>query len=59
VGALSEKGHDKVKCRAHTLVRAAEYVQKHYHFEGYGCGLCQTGVPCEFEVPDIGRLPEA
>jgi hypothetical protein len=22
-----------------------------YGFEGYGCGLCQTEVPCESKVP--------
>ena len=25
--------------------------QKTYHFEGYGCGLCQVGVPCEAGIP--------
>jgi len=28
-----------------------EYVKAHYHFDGYGCGLCQTGVPCESKIP--------
>ena len=50
VGAITEAGHDKVKCRAH-LVRTEQYVRKSFGFEGYGCGLCQTGVPCESEVP--------
>ncbi|MBN1906976.1 MAG: hypothetical protein JW927_17995 [Deltaproteobacteria bacterium] len=22
-----------------------------YNFEGYGCGLCQVGVPCESMIP--------
>lgn len=50
VGALSEKGHDKVKCKAH-LDRTRRYVEATYGFEGYGCGLCQVGVPCESGIP--------
>jgi epoxyqueuosine reductase QueG len=50
VGALSEQGHDKTKCRAH-LTRTRAYVREAYGFEGYGCGLCQTGVPCESKIP--------
>ena len=52
-GALTEKGHDKDKCR--------EYIGSNSLHEkrlGYGmqnpttsCGLCQTGVPCEFQIP--------
>jgi len=48
--AITEAGHDKEKCREH-LVRSREYVQKTYRFEGYGCGLCQVGVPCESTIP--------
>lgn len=48
--AITEAGHDKEKCRQH-LVRTREYVKKTYHFEGYGCGLFQTGVPCEAGIP--------
>jgi len=54
-GALSEDGHDKLKCRAH-LRRTADYVKEHYHFDGYGCGLCQTGVPCESRIPTARDL---
>lgn len=51
VGALSkEGGHDKKKCSAHLKV-TREYVRNEYGFEGYGCGLCQTGVPCESKIP--------
>jgi len=46
VGAISEAGHDKAKCSKY-LDTTREYVRIHYGFEGYGCGLCQTGVPCE------------
>jgi epoxyqueuosine reductase QueG len=48
--AITATGHDKEKCRRH-LVRSREYVIKNYHFEGYGCGLCQVGVPCEAGIP--------
>ena len=50
VRAITEMGHDKEKCRKH-LVRSREYVKKTYRFEGYGCGLCQVGVPCEAGIP--------
>jgi epoxyqueuosine reductase QueG len=50
VRAITEAGHDKEKCRLH-LGRSREYVKKTYKFEGYGCGLCQVGVPCEAGIP--------
>jgi len=58
VGAISERGHDKLKCRAH-LERTKEYVPSHYGFAGYGCGLCQTGVACESGVPEGIASPPA
>ena len=48
-GAITEKGHDNLKCQ--------EYMQQHHYLlEQYkvgkaGCGLCQTKVPCEFRNP--------
>ena len=50
VGAITEAGHDKEKCREH-LARSRVYVEKTYKFVGYGCGLCQVGVPCEAGIP--------
>jgi epoxyqueuosine reductase len=50
VRAITEAGHDKEKCRLH-LVRSREYVKETYKFQGYGCGLCQVGVPCEAGIP--------
>jgi epoxyqueuosine reductase QueG len=50
-GAISELGHDKIKCRGYMFPMINEYVKAHYHFDGYGCGLCQTGVPCESKIP--------
>jgi len=51
VGALSENGHDKIKCRKFLGV-TAKYVEKNFGFKGYGCGLCQIGVPCESGIPE-------
>ncbi len=48
--AITEAGHDKEKCRQH-LVRSRKHVKQTYGFEGYGCGLCQVGVPCEAGIP--------
>jgi epoxyqueuosine reductase QueG len=50
VGAVSEAGHDKTKCGAH-LRKTRDYVGTRFGFEGYGCGLCQTSVPCESKIP--------
>jgi epoxyqueuosine reductase QueG len=51
VGALSAQGHDKRACSDHTGGTCREYVKREFGFEGYGCGLCQTGVPCESGIP--------
>jgi epoxyqueuosine reductase QueG len=49
-GAISEKGHDKQKCSDY-VERTWAYVEENYHFKGYGCGLCQVGIPCESCIP--------
>jgi epoxyqueuosine reductase QueG len=56
-GALSGNGHDKRRCRDYLRQVTAPYVKAAYHFEGYGCGLCQVGVPCESGIPP--RRPAA
>ncbi len=48
--AITLDGHDKEKCRAHLAV-SRKYVKETYKFQGYGCGLCQVGVPCEARIP--------
>lgn len=48
--AISEDGHDKEKCRQHLLL-SRQHVKESYNFDGYGCGLCQVGVPCEATIP--------
>ncbi len=61
VDAITEKGHDKAKCWDHAGGTCARFVEERYGFKGYGCGLCQTGVPCESGIPkkilkSLGRL---
>jgi epoxyqueuosine reductase len=51
VGAITEAGHDKMKCFEHVFKAAIPYIKSHYGFDGYSCGLCQTGVPCESRIP--------
>jgi hypothetical protein len=50
-GALSARGHDKVRCSNYLDEKTAPYVRERCGFEGYGCGLCQTGVPCASGIP--------
>lgn len=56
-GALGENGHDKLKCRNYLFDVLADYAQAHYGFASYGCGLCQTGVPCESRIPVREKNP--
>ncbi len=51
VNAISEKGKNKEVCFKHLFPVTKDYVTNTYGFEGYGCGLCQTGVPCESKIP--------
>jgi len=56
VGALTEAGHDKEKCGNYIRGATTAYVESRYGFDGYGCGLCQTGVPCESKIPTADDL---
>jgi epoxyqueuosine reductase len=51
VGSVSKTGRDKTRCAEHLLHHTREFVQQEYGFDGFGCGLCQTGVPCESRIP--------
>jgi len=55
VGAITEHGHDKRLCRDHVHQTAKAHVKEYYGFDGYGCGLCQAGVPCESGIPAAGK----
>jgi hypothetical protein len=50
-GAVTEEGHDKLKCLRHLFPVTSDYVKKHFGFVGYGCGMCQTATPCESKIP--------
>ncbi len=47
VGALSLDGHDKRACMEHVYGTAQREVGPLFGVPQTGCGLCQTGVPCE------------
>ncbi len=51
VGAISPAGHDKTKCSEYLNNVTRPHVTGNFGFAGYGCGLCQTGVPCESGIP--------
>ena len=58
-GAISEKGHNKLKCFNVLFVKQKPWVEGAYG-SGYigsyaGCGLCQTGVPCESRIPALKK----
>ena len=56
VGAISEAGHDKEKCRRYIRTVAAAHVEKEQlGFKVNSCGLCQTKVPCEHRNPTKRR----
>jgi epoxyqueuosine reductase len=52
-GAIDEKGHDKDKCYEYIHSGALKAKLSEYGLQNPSpsCGLCQTGVPCEFEIP--------
>jgi epoxyqueuosine reductase QueG len=48
--AISEAGHDKARCMEFVM-KQIPVVKEEYGIDIYGCGLCQTGVPCEAGIP--------
>lgn len=50
-GALSREGHDKVVCGRYVYGTVVTEVAEQYGVQHTGCGLCQTGVPCEGQIP--------
>jgi len=49
VVAITENGHDDIKCANHFF--ELRYLEKKYNIERAGCGMCMTKVPCEFRNP--------
>lgn len=55
-GAISEAGHDKVKCKEYIRSVTSEYVERaQLGFKVNSCGLCQTRVPCEAGNPLVRK----
>lgn len=54
-GAISEAGHDKERCRRYSYEVVLARLGEAYQVEVTGCGLCQTGVPCESRIPGSRR----
>ncbi len=53
VGALSTQGHDKAICRDYIEGVTVPHILERWGLtDTYGCGLCQTGVPCESRIPE-------
>jgi epoxyqueuosine reductase len=52
-GAIDENGHDKAKCRDYLHYTVSPYAEAHFGLQSYGCGLCQTAVPCESTIPRV------
>jgi epoxyqueuosine reductase QueG len=50
-GAITSRGHDKDKCSDYLYEYVSSAKMKEYGVKVTGCGLCQTKVPCEFEIP--------
>ena len=53
--AITSKGHDKNKCAHYSHDVACRTKSAQYGVTITGCGLCQTGTPCEFEIPKLIR----
>ncbi len=51
VDAITEEGHDKVKCQDYIREITSKYVEEQLGFWVSSCGLCQTKVPCESCIP--------
>lgn len=52
-GAITAKGHDKDKCYEYSYGTIRPAKKAEYGVKITGCGLCQTKVPCEFEIPKL------
>lgn len=56
-GAISEDGHHKDGCYQYAYEELGRK-REEYKVEVIGCGLCQTNVPCEFQIPEDADVPE-
>lgn len=53
-GSVSPEGRDKEACARHVQNYAADFIRRKYELDSSGCGLCQTAVPCESQIPQVG-----
>ncbi|MGQ9647820.1 MAG: epoxyqueuosine reductase [Thermodesulfobacteriota bacterium] len=57
-GAITEEGHDKDNCLKY--MNSESFKVKYFEYglqtTPSACGLCQTGVPCEFEIPGSDHI---
>lgn len=51
IGALSKQGHDKQACSVYVYKTVVAALADPYGVTATGCGLCQTRVPCEGQIP--------
>ncbi len=58
VGAVTDEGHDKLRCREYVYSTVPHRLAEVYNVSQLGCGLCQTKVPCESMIP-AGRSAES
>lgn len=52
-GAITIKGHDKNKCSEYLYNTVGPLKRAEYGVKITGCALCQTKVPCEYEIPRL------
>jgi len=50
-GAITVRGHNKDQCHQYSYSVVKKAKMEEYRVTVTGCGLCQTKVPCEFEIP--------
>ncbi len=50
-GAISKRGHDKIRCREYIRDIVQPYASSYVGDASSGCGLCQSGVACESGIP--------
>lgn len=58
VGAISHAGHAKGQCREYVYGAVPAAVADRYGVTQTGCGLCQTRVPCEAQIPPGKPVPQ-
>ncbi len=58
VDAISEDGHDKVRCKEYIRKEMIPAIKSNYNLDIQACGLCQAKVPCESKIPKISTLSD-